>query len=140
MISTRSDSSPTWRCPEPALHVAPAGGPGGADGRRQRRRDRAGLLAARAAGSARLGNPTLEAEILKEAFEHATGSKNGCGCRRRRRRTVPDEDLGGSDWSLPLQSDGTHARATEETDWPAAAARQQTRGRGQGGHRRAANL
>jgi transposase len=31
--------------------------------------------------------------------------KNGCGCRRRRRRTVPDEDRGGGDWSLPLQSD-----------------------------------
>jgi transposase-like protein len=48
------------------------------------------------------------------------GQKNGCGCRRRRRRTVPDDDHGGGDWSLPLQSDRTHARATEETDWPAA--------------------
>ena len=43
-------------------------------------------------------------------------------------------------WSFPLQSDRTHARATEETDWPAAAARRQTRGRDQGGDRRAANL
>jgi transposase len=33
------------------------------------------------------------------------GQKNGCGCHRRRRRTVPDEDRGGGDWSLPLQSD-----------------------------------
>src|SRR5262245_49128221 len=56
------------------------------------------------------------------------GQKNGCGCRRRRRRTAPDEDRGGGDWSLPLQSDRTHARASEETDWPAAAARRQTRG------------
>src|SRR5262249_54032174 len=53
------------------------------------------------------------------------GQKNGCGCRRRRRRTVPDENRGGGDWSLPLQSDRTHARASEETDWPAAAARRQ---------------
>jgi hypothetical protein len=29
-----------------------------------------------------LGKKTLEAEILKEAFEHATGSKKSCGCRR----------------------------------------------------------
>src|SRR4029434_2819591 len=35
-----------------------------------------------------LGKKTLEAEILKEALEHATGSKNSCGCCRRRRRTV----------------------------------------------------
>ena len=39
-----------------------------------------------------LGKKTLEAEILKEALEHATGSKTGGGCRRRCRRTVPDED------------------------------------------------
>jgi hypothetical protein len=30
---------------------------------------------------------------------------------------------GGGDWGLPLQSDRTHARASEETDRPAAAAR-----------------
>src|SRR5215469_9172696 len=35
--------SPTWRCPEPALHLAPAGGGGGADGRRQRRTGGAGV-------------------------------------------------------------------------------------------------
>ena len=39
-----------------------------------------------------LGKKTLQAEILKEALEHATGSKNSCGCRRRCRRTIPDED------------------------------------------------
>src|SRR5215510_556567 len=55
-----------------------------------------------------LGKKTLEAEILKEALEHATGSKKACGCRRRDRRTVPDENRGGGDWSLPLQSDRTH--------------------------------
>src|SRR6516165_12460868 len=51
------------------------------------------------------------------------GQKNSCGCRRRRRRTVPDDDRGRGDWGLPLQSDGTHARAAKETDRPAAAAR-----------------
>src|SRR5262245_27284794 len=76
-----------------------------------------------------LGKKTLEAEILKEALEHAAGTKNGCGCRRCHRRTVRDEDCGGGDWGLPLQSDRTHARTTEETDWPTAAARRQTRGR-----------
>ena len=33
---------------------------------------------------------------------------------------------------FPLQSDRMHPRATKETDWPAAAARRQTRGRDQG--------
>src|SRR5262249_46641210 len=51
------------------------------------------------------------------------GQKTSYGCRRRRRRTVPDDDRGRGDWGLPLQSDGTHARAAEETDRPAAAAR-----------------
>src|SRR5262249_58671530 len=35
------------------------------------------------------------------------GQKNSCGCRRRRRRTVPDDDRGRGDWGLPLQSDGS---------------------------------
>src|SRR5262249_31406631 len=35
--------SDVWRCPEPAVHVAPACGGGGADGCRQRRTGRAGL-------------------------------------------------------------------------------------------------
>src|SRR5262249_6809067 len=68
------------------------------------------------------------------------GQKNNCGCRRRRRRTVPDEDRGRGNRRLPLQSDRTHAGASEETDWPSAAARRQTGGRDQGGHRRAADL
>ena len=29
--------------------------------------------------------------------------KNNCGCRRRRRRTIPDEERGGSDRSLPRE-------------------------------------
>src|SRR5262249_60765058 len=65
---------------------------------------------------------------------------NSCGCRRRGRRTVRDEDRRGGDWGLPFQSDRTHARATEETDRPAAAARRETRVGDQGGTRRAANL
>src|SRR5262249_60970218 len=32
------------------------------------------------------------------------GQKNNCGCRRRRRRTVPDEDRGRGNRRLPLQS------------------------------------
>ena len=36
-----------------------------------------------------LGKKTPEAEILKEALEHATGSKNSCGCRDHRRRMFP---------------------------------------------------
>src|SRR5262245_33613701 len=55
------------------------------------------------------------------------GQKNSYGCRRRRRRTVRDEDRRGGDWGLPFQSDRTHARASEETDRPAAAARRETR-------------
>jgi putative transposase len=41
-------------------------------------------------------------EILKEALEHATGSKNICGCRRRCRRTVPDEGRSRGDWGIPI--------------------------------------
>ena len=52
-----------------------------------------------------LGKKTLEAEILKEALEHAAGSKNSCGCRRRCRRTVPDEDRRRGDRGVPLQFD-----------------------------------
>ena len=60
-------------CPEPALHVAPTDGPGGADGRRPRRRGRCryrikralAVPDVRAATTAR--KKTLEAEILKEA-------------------------------------------------------------------------
>jgi hypothetical protein len=60
----------TWRCPEPALHLAPAGGGGGADGCRQLRTGGAGLrLSGFAEPGARaprvlLGKKTLEAEIL----------------------------------------------------------------------------
>jgi hypothetical protein len=72
--------SPTWRCPEPALHLAPAGGGGGADGCRQRRTGGAGLGLSGLQNQVRevqrlLGKKTLEAEILKEALGHATGSK-----------------------------------------------------------------
>ena len=66
-----------------------------------------------------LGKKTLEAEILKEALEHATGSKK----RLRLAPSPPKDKRGGGDWGLPLQSDRTHARASEETDRPAAAVR-----------------
>ena len=57
-----------------------------------------------------LGKKTLQAEILKEALEHATGSKNSCGCRRRCRRTIPDEDRQRYR-SLSLQPRGASAKA-----------------------------
>ena len=70
----------TWRCPEPALHVALAGGPRGGDGRRQREEvvpasDYRVLESQVRELQRLLGKKALEAEILKEALEHATGSK-----------------------------------------------------------------
>jgi hypothetical protein len=49
------------------------------------------------------------------------GLKNSCGCRRRRRRTVPDEDRGRGNRRLPLQSCGLSTGTVQETDRPAAA-------------------
>ena len=86
-----------------------------------------------------LGKKTLEAEILKEALEHATGS-NSCGCRRRCRRMVPDEDRRRGDRGLSLQPRGAAAGTTEEADRPATATGRGARGRDRGGHRRAADL
>ena len=50
-----------------------------------------------------LGKKTLEAESSRRRSNKPRGQKNGCGCRRCRRRTVPDEDRGGGDRGLPLQ-------------------------------------
>jgi len=58
-----------------------------------------------------LGKKTLEAEILKEALEHAAGSKNGCGCRRCRRKTLRDEDRGGGDRGSSVQPETPLASA-----------------------------
>jgi nicotinamide mononucleotide (NMN) deamidase PncC len=68
------------RCAQSAVHVAPTGGAGFFDGRRQRRRGRCCFGVSSSANQVRelhrlLGKKTLEAEILKEALEHATGSK-----------------------------------------------------------------
>src|SRR5262249_34169787 len=73
-----------------------------------------------------LGQEALEAEILKEALEHATGSKNNCGCRRRRRRTVPDEDRGRGNRRLPLQSCGPSTGTVQEADRSASATGRRT--------------
>jgi hypothetical protein len=79
--------SPTWRCPKPALHLAPAGGPGGADGRWQRRRGRTGIrLPSLAQSQVRelqrlLGKKTL-ARSSRKRSNTPRGQKNGCGCRR----------------------------------------------------------
>src|SRR6516164_2959262 len=70
-----------------------------------------------------LGKKTLEAEILKEARTCHGVKKTAAAAAVAAVRTVPDDDRGRGDWGLPLQSDGTHARAAEETDRPAAAAR-----------------
>src|SRR5262249_57280779 len=87
-----------------------------------------------------LGKKTLEAEILKEALEHATGSKNNCGCRRRRRRTVPDEDGGRGNRRLPLQSCGPSPGTVQEANRSAPATGRRTGVQDQGGHRRAGDL
>src|SRR2546427_3057334 len=50
-----------------------------------------------------LGKKTLEAEILKEALEHATGSKNKCRCPPPRPRTGPGGDRGRGKRPLPPQ-------------------------------------
>ena len=51
-----------------------------------------------------LGKKTLEAEIFQGGARTRHGlKKNNCGCHRRRRGTVPDEDSGGSDRSVPFQ-------------------------------------
>ena len=67
-----------------------------------------------------LGKKTPEAKILKEALEHATGSKKTA--RRCRRRTIPDEDRGGSDRRLPLEFGGAPAGMSAEADRSAAIA------------------
>jgi hypothetical protein len=102
----------------------------GADGCWQRRTGGAGLGLS---GFAEPGAATA-------ARQEDTGSRDPQGGARTRngvkkqlrlprggRRTVRDEDRGGGDWGLPFQSDRMHARATEETDRPAAAARRETR-------------
>ena len=75
--------APAWRCSEPAVHVAPPGGARRSDCGGQWRRSCAcvGLPSpADLQNQVRelhrlLGKKTLEAEILKEALEHAAGSK-----------------------------------------------------------------
>ena len=74
-----------------------------------------------------LGKKTLETELLKEALEHAMGS-NSCGCRRRCRRTVPDESRGRGYRGVSFQSDRTAAGSSEEAAWSAT-----TTGRRAGG-------
>lgn len=86
-----------------------------------------------------LGKNTLEAEILKEALEHAMGSKNSCGCRRRRRRTVPDEDCGRGDRGVPLRPCEAPAAGCVEADRSATVARRGASRSDQGGDRRIAD-
>src|SRR5215831_16519415 len=68
------------------------------------------------------------------------GQKNNCGCRRRRRRTVPDEDRGRGNRRLPLQSCGPSPGTVQEADRSAPATGRRTGVQDQGGHRRAGDL
>jgi transposase len=61
-----------------------------------------------------LGKKTLEAEILKEALEQATGSKKRLRLPRCRRRTIRDEGRGRSDRRVPLEPGGAFAAASAE--------------------------
>src|ERR1700684_966142 len=63
-----------------------------------------------------LGKKTLEAEIPKEVTPPA--QKSSCGCRRRCRRMVADEDRRRGDRGLSLQPRGAAAGTTEEADRP----------------------
>src|SRR5215471_19849579 len=76
MIGTLG-SSPPWRCPEPALHLAPALRPGGTDGRGQRPRGRTRV--ARCASC----NGGLAARHWKsEVLERAVRQKTAAAARR----------------------------------------------------------
>ena len=71
---------PTWHRAEPVLHLAAAGGAGGADGAASGEEavpasDYRSLQSQVRELQRLLGKKTLEAEILKEALEHAAGSK-----------------------------------------------------------------
>src|SRR5215472_5041196 len=68
------------------------------------------------------------------------GQKNNCGCRRRRRRTVPDEDRGRGNRRLPLQSCRPSPGKVQEADRSAPATGRGTGVQDQGGHRRAGDL
>src|SRR5262249_49319680 len=68
------------------------------------------------------------------------GQKNNCGCRRRRRRTVADEDRGRGNRRLPLQSGGPSTGTVQEADRSAPATGRGTGVQDQGGHRRAGDL
>ena len=88
--------SPIWRCPEPSLHVAPAGGPGALTAARSGE-DR--TLQSQVRGRL-LGKKTLKAEILKRAFEHATGSKKTAAAAAvAAEGRLSPQPLSSGDWS-----------------------------------------
>ena len=79
--------------------------PRGADGRPQRRRGRAGVdyrtLQSQVRGL--LGKKTLKAEILKRAFEHATGSKKTAAAAAvAAEGRLSPQPLSSGDWSLAV--------------------------------------
>src|SRR5262249_60139465 len=133
--------SPTWRCPEPALRLAAAGGPGGADGRRQRRRGRASVglpsLAepgARAATTARqedAGSRDPPGGVRTRHGIKKTAAAAAVAAEGRFPMKIVAEVIGVSRSNLIERI----RERPKKRDWPAAAARRQTRGRDQGGHR-----
>jgi transposase len=84
-----------------------------------------------------LGKKTVEAEILKEALEHATGSK-----KQLRLPPSPPKGgyRGGSDRGLALEPGGAPAGTSAEADRSAAIAGRGACGADQGGDRRIADL
>src|SRR6516165_10879768 len=88
-----------------------------------------------------LGKKTLEAEILKEALEHATGSKKTTAAAAvAAKGRLADEDRGRGHRRLPLQSCGPSPGTVQEADRSAPATGRRTGVQDQGGHRRTGDL
>ena len=88
-----------------------------------------------------LGKKTLEAEIFsRRRWNTPWAQKNSCGCRRHRRRPVPDEDCGRGDRGVPLKPCEAPAAGCAEADRSAAVARRGASRSDQGGDRRIADL
>jgi hypothetical protein len=137
---------PPWRRPEPALHVAPAGGPGGADGRRQRRRGRAGVgLSSLAEQGARAATTALQEVAGSRDPEGGVRTRHGVkktaaaaavAAKGRFPMKTVAEVIGVSRSNLIARMRERPKKRIGRPPLP----RRQTRGRDQGGHRRAANL
>src|SRR5262249_38049347 len=134
--------SSAWRCPKPVVHLASAGGARRpAAGKRSCRLVIIGLCRTKFAnfiGS--WARRRWKRRFSKRPSNMPQGQKNNCGCRRRRGRTVPDEDRGRGNWRVPLQSCGPSPGTVQEADRSAPATGRRTGIQDQGGHRRAGDL